>query len=285
MDQTPVMDVVMSEPCAELFKALAAFQGEVVTPQKDAVNPHFGKKYVDLAAVIEAVRLPMAKHGLSLIQVPLMSANGTHVRLVTIVAHSSGQSLKGVLDMPVVQRTPQAVGSAITYARRYCAMAMLRVAAAEEDDDGEAASRGGQREQPQSKPQQRQQAKREQAPAERKPAPKQAASKGAVDEYGLTVPDVPCPVVSDTAKEHPGKKWSEVPEWMVCRWLEQRHAQMSESQLEWAQYIAARRQARKAREERAQAEAEQGAMEDPSSEGGGWVAGDEPENVQGGADV
>jgi hypothetical protein len=136
-----VIDISQSTECADLFAALAAFQGEVQAPRKTASNPHFKSKFADLAEVLETVRAPMAKHGLSITQIPV-GACDTHVRLVTLVAHKSGQWIKGVLDMPLGQKTPQGVGSAISYARRYVAMSMLGVAA--DDDDGEQAQgRGG----------------------------------------------------------------------------------------------------------------------------------------------
>lgn len=133
-------DVSMSEQCAELFTALAAFQGEVTPPKKTASNPHFKSKFADLADVLEAVRAPLAKHGLSLTQMAVGACDG-YVRVVTLVGHKSGQWLKGTLDMPLPQKTPQGVGSAISYARRYCAMAALGIAA--EDDDGERAEGRG----------------------------------------------------------------------------------------------------------------------------------------------
>jgi hypothetical protein len=134
------LDVSMSPECAELFAALAAFQGAVTPPKKTAVNPHFKSRFADLADVLEAVRAPLAAQGLSLTQMAV-GACETHVRIVTLVAHKSGQWLKGVLDMPLAQKTPQGVGSAISYARRYCAMAALGIAA--EDDDGERAENRG----------------------------------------------------------------------------------------------------------------------------------------------
>jgi hypothetical protein len=134
------LDVSMSPECAELFAALAAFQGAVTPPKKTAVNPHFKSRFADLADVLEAVRAPLAAQGLSLTQMAVGACDG-YVRVVTLVAHKSGQWLKGVLDMPLAQKTPQGVGSAISYARRYCAMAALGIAA--EDDDGERAEGRG----------------------------------------------------------------------------------------------------------------------------------------------
>lgn len=95
------------------------------------------------------------------------------------------------------------------------------------------------------------------------------ADPDAVDEYGLAWPALPCPVVSKQAKEYAGKLWTDVPEWMVEKWLQERGDKMNAAQKAWAKYISDRRKARKAREAAA-AEAQ-----DTSSEGGGWVGGDE----------
>jgi hypothetical protein len=61
------------------------------------------------------------------------------VEIVTFLAHSSGEWIKSVLDMPVVKSDPQGVGSAITYGRRYAYSGMVSVAS-EADDDGNAAT-------------------------------------------------------------------------------------------------------------------------------------------------
>ncbi len=60
--------------------------------------------------------------------------------LVTTLRHVSGNTIEGMLPLePAKPRDPQSMGSAITYARRYAYMAILGIAA--EDDDGNAASR------------------------------------------------------------------------------------------------------------------------------------------------
>lgn len=108
------------------------------------------------------------------------------------------------------------------------------------------------------------------------PSTTHSTTTSAIDEYGLTAPASPCPIVSAQAKEYPGKSWMQVPEWMVCNWLEKNHAKMNEAQQEWAMYISARRQARKAKEAR---EAEALAAES-AGETGVWVA-DEGASAQG----
>lgn len=129
-----------SNETAELFKALAAFQGAVGAPKKNASNPHFKSKFADLAEVLETAKAPLAANGLALVQMPNGECDGA-VRITTMITHSSGQWLRASVSMPVAQKTAQAVGSAISYGRRYCAMAALGMAA--DDDDGESADGRG----------------------------------------------------------------------------------------------------------------------------------------------
>lgn len=128
-DQTPSV--------GKLADALAKAQGAMDAAKKDAANPHFGSKYANLAAVWEAIRVPLAANGLAVVQLSTSDAAG--VTVTTQLLHSSGEWIRDRLFLPVVQKTPQGYGSALTYARRYSLAAMVGVAA-EEDDDGNAAS-------------------------------------------------------------------------------------------------------------------------------------------------
>jgi len=58
-----------------------------------------------------------------------------------MILHSSGESISGRYPLRPQQNTPQAYGSALTYARRYSLAAMVGVVA--DDDDGNAASQRG----------------------------------------------------------------------------------------------------------------------------------------------
>ena len=127
-----------SEQVAELYAALAKAQGQFRPAAKDSENPHFRSRYADLASVWEACRAPLAANGLSVMQRPSTAPDG--VWLETRLCHASGQWVADAAWWPVAQRTPQAYGSAITYARRYALAALLGIAA-DDDDDGDAASR------------------------------------------------------------------------------------------------------------------------------------------------
>ena len=133
--QTPAMH---SESLDKLAGALAKAQAELTTAKKTAENLFFNSKYADLAACWDVAKKPLANNGLSVSQLPCSSGN--QVGVTTYLLHSSGQWLKSEYYLPLVKNTPQAAGSAITYARRYALAAVLGIA--QEDDDGNTASTG-----------------------------------------------------------------------------------------------------------------------------------------------
>jgi hypothetical protein len=125
-----------SENLNELAAALAKAQGEITGALKDSANPFFKSKYADLASCWDACRAALSKNGLAVIQCPTTEVTGTY--LVTTLLHSSGQWMRSSLIVSPKDDTPQAMGSALTYARRYALTAMVGVA--QVDDDGNAAS-------------------------------------------------------------------------------------------------------------------------------------------------
>jgi hypothetical protein len=123
-----------SQYITQLTKALVAFQKEVGTIKKDAVNPHFKNTYASLAAIIEAIKEPLTRNGLTYVQFP-SGVNGLTTRLM----HESGEWMEETFTVTPSKNDPQGVGSAITYQRRYALGAVLGIAT-EDDDDGNAAS-------------------------------------------------------------------------------------------------------------------------------------------------
>lgn len=119
----------------KLATALALAQGAMEGAKKDAVNPHFRSKYADLASVWDAVREPLTKNGLSVIQLPEIDDAG-NVRITTVLLHSSGQFIEASYALPATKPDAQGYGSAITYMKRY---ALSGMGVAPEDDDGESA--------------------------------------------------------------------------------------------------------------------------------------------------
>ncbi len=128
--------MIKSEAINELATALAKAQGELKSALKDSSNPFFHSNYADLASVWDACRKPLSENGLSIIQTLDKTETGT--MLETTLLHASGQFITSTLKITPKDETSQAIGSAITYARRYALSAMVGVCA-DEDDDGEAA--------------------------------------------------------------------------------------------------------------------------------------------------
>ena len=131
-------DPVESPTIGKLIMALAKAQGLIKAAPKDTTNTYFKSKYADLASVWEACREPLAKNGLAVIQRP-NPTNGDTISLTTILAHESGEWIRGTLIMRPVKNDPQGLGSCLTYARRYALSAMVGICS-EEDDDGNAGS-------------------------------------------------------------------------------------------------------------------------------------------------
>lgn len=147
----------MSATIGSLAAALAKAQGEMAAAQKSSDNPYFRSKYADLSECWESCRGPLSKNGLAVIQTTeIKDGDAIGVVVNTTLAHSSGEWIRGTLFMPLAKKDPQAVGSAITYGRRYGLSAMVGIVA--DDDDGEAAMgrvQGGGPQKPQNSKQQR----------------------------------------------------------------------------------------------------------------------------------
>ena len=107
------------------------------TAQVKSDKGSYSYKYAELSDLLEAVKPALLGQGLAISQGVDSYERG--VKVTTLLMHSSGEHLSSTLSMPVTGSTPQAYGSAITYARRYALSALLGVAP-EDDDDAEAAS-------------------------------------------------------------------------------------------------------------------------------------------------
>ena len=125
-----------SEQINELAASLALAQGAMSVAIKDSTNPHFRSKYADLASVIDAVRPHLSANGICFVQEPTTEVGMVVVE--TTLYHKSGQWISSKLSVACKDLSPQPVGSATTYARRYALMAICGIAPAE-DDDGESA--------------------------------------------------------------------------------------------------------------------------------------------------
>jgi hypothetical protein len=119
-----------------IVTAMFAAQTNMKAAVKDATNPAFRSKYADLGSVWEACRdaLKAAKVLVS----QDVTSDDCGVSITTRFTVESEQWMEfGPLYIPLAKKDAQAVGSAISYGRRYSLSAALGIIA--EDDDGNAA--------------------------------------------------------------------------------------------------------------------------------------------------
>lgn len=125
-----------SEKIDLIAAALLSAQKEINNASKDAKNPHFRSSYASLGSVIEAVKEPLNKQGIAIIQALGDGKDGLY--LSTRLLHTSGQWIEDTAFSPLPKADPQGVGSATTYLRRYSLAALMCIT--QEDDDGNAAT-------------------------------------------------------------------------------------------------------------------------------------------------
>jgi hypothetical protein len=118
---------------SNLTKALAQFHALVGKIGKDAKNPFFKSNYASLPHILTEVSDPLQQAGLVITQFPDGDA------LTTMLIHAeSGEYIASSYTMPVAKANdPQALGSAISYARRYSVSSILSLKI--DDDDAEGA--------------------------------------------------------------------------------------------------------------------------------------------------
>jgi len=135
---------------AEFHKALLQAQRQMVDPMKDASNPHFNSKFVSLRGICEAVRPALQDAEITMTQA--IDFDGDRMFVRTVLTHVAGGSVESRCPVLTVKANdPQAMGSAITYARRYALAAICGVAPSDDDDDGARATRGAEGRKPAKK--------------------------------------------------------------------------------------------------------------------------------------
>lgn len=123
-----------------IASALAVAQTQMGAALKNAKNPHFKRNYADLSSVMDACLPALNANGIAVVQPTGEDATGRYVETVLIHGESGGQ-LSCRVPLIVQKNDMQGYGSAVTYARRYGLMSMAGIAP--EDDDGNAAAKGG----------------------------------------------------------------------------------------------------------------------------------------------
>lgn len=132
-----------------LWTALANAQTEIQNVSKNRIvkvrmksGGEYSYAYATLDAVLDTIRIPLAKNGISVVQLIVQTPKGNWM-LRTVIGHSSGDEL--VSEMPVFVesenslRAMQSFGSAVTFARRYSLQNLFMLAADEDDDANDGA--------------------------------------------------------------------------------------------------------------------------------------------------
>lgn len=135
-----------SESIKEIGKALIDFQGEVDKIAKDETNPFYKSKYAPLSTIQDAIKVPLQKCGLAVVQLP----EGKN-ELTTMLIHTSGEWIEATYEMTPAKNDPQGIGSNITYQRRYALGAALNLNIDEDDDGNKASGKTKQEKEPRKK--------------------------------------------------------------------------------------------------------------------------------------
>ena len=121
--------------------ALAKAQSELVNPEKSLVailrvpnEPERPFRYAPLSSGLEIIRRSLGRHEIATVQTTSIDAEAGLIRLTTTLFHASGEWVSS--DWPVCpvgeMGTPQRMGAALTYARRYALFTLVGIAG--EDD-------------------------------------------------------------------------------------------------------------------------------------------------------
>lgn len=144
------MTITKSESVKELAAALAKAQGSMHPAKMDSTNPFLKNKYADLGSVIQAAQASLTANGLSYSQHPALADN--QLTITTLLMHASGEWIESELTLGVSEvkglSAAQAMGSVITYLRRYSLAAILGVYADEDTDGNDKKTEAKQQRQP-----------------------------------------------------------------------------------------------------------------------------------------
>lgn len=149
-----------SESIGSLAAALAKAQGEFRQPKKNRTvkvttktGGSYTFDYATLDEILDCVRKPLADASLALIQVPTLDEY--RVVVETTLVHGSGEFISESIGCKPDEMKAQAIGSIITYLRRYAIVAILGLSADEDDDankgmgnDADARPRSGKKQRP-----------------------------------------------------------------------------------------------------------------------------------------
>lgn len=143
-------------------QAMAAAQAEMLPVIRDAANTHTQSRYARLETIDQQMRPIYTKHGFAVRYGSEPSPNQGWLRIVCTVSHIDGYAETNYLDAPPdsagqqgrSNKTPvQAVGSSVTYLRRYLLAMVFNIVLANDPDDDDG-SLGRTQQQPRQQPRQ-----------------------------------------------------------------------------------------------------------------------------------
>jgi hypothetical protein len=132
-----------SESVASLAAALAKAQAELVNPEKSLTavirTGRAGEgertfRYAPLSSGLDIVRKTLGQHEIAIVQTTAVDQAAGIVNLITMLAHASGEWIASHWPVCAVAEmaSPQRMGAALTYARRYALFTLVGIAG--EDD-------------------------------------------------------------------------------------------------------------------------------------------------------
>lgn len=128
------------KPPVNLYAAIHKAQANIETVRKNGENLHFKSKYATLDEVWETVKKPLNDAGL-IVLCDVYTANGERMLTTRLIHAETGEEASCTFPIMAATNSPQAIGSAMTYARRYTLTALLEIVTGDgADDDGEAAT-------------------------------------------------------------------------------------------------------------------------------------------------
>lgn len=145
-----MMSPSVDEICPALIKAQQSFK-TVGKSKTVNLGGSRGYKYAPLESLIEEALPKLNANGLSLSQIIWPDPKTGADKLWSILLHTSGQFIASQYPLNLKEgANAHAIGSAITYARKYTFAPQIGLAVQDEDDDGNATLTNNQ---PKQKPQ------------------------------------------------------------------------------------------------------------------------------------
>jgi hypothetical protein len=139
--------VYAAQAKAEYITALAEMQpklpiigrkGEIIIKEKNTERIIQTTAFARFEDIIEAIRPVLGEHGFSLSF--RVEKDADRVNVTAILSHRAGHSDETTLSLPMdtsgSKNNVQAIGSSLSYGRRYATCALLNIVTRGEDDDG-----------------------------------------------------------------------------------------------------------------------------------------------------